>query len=74
MGYRESESDTGRKGTGARGRTKGEACYQYTMPNPKGDFMPAYGGGNGRTNLQVDPYYGTDLEEVGNDIDNNGAR
>ncbi len=71
MAYRDSESDTGRRGAAPSSRGKAAAGYQYPMPNPKGDFMPAYGGGRGRTNTQVDPYYGTDLEEVGNDLDDN---
>ncbi len=67
MVYRNSESDAGRNG--ARSRTKADAGYQYVMPNAKGRFLPAYGGGMGRSAAQYDDCIGTAEDEVGNDDD-----
>ena len=68
MAYPDSESDHGRRGS-AKSREKGDAGYQYTMPNPKGRFMPAYGGGRGECAQDYDPDIGQAEDEVGNDAD-----
>ena len=67
MVYRNEESDVGRR-PGGKSRGK-EAGYEYTMPNPKGRWMPAYGGGRGECAQDYDPDIGTAEDEVGNDAD-----
>lgn len=76
MVYRDSESDAGRRGAAMSSRGKGEAGFQYTMPQPWGKWLPAYGGvqgntggGMGKTAQQWDPEIGSAGDEVGNDYD-----
>lgn len=63
MALRDSSSDAGRKGMGARSQGKAVVSNMYTWPNPKGEWFPAYSGGTGKTD--PDPDDGTPEGEVG---------
>lgn len=67
MALRNTSADTGRKG--APSQTKAAHGRQMAAFTGKGEYLPAYGGGMGKSAAEVDPNVGTALDEVGNDRD-----